>query len=483
MTIKRFWLLGLVLVAAMLLAPLAVAALPPALPAPSIISLRMSDTPDGPAKEQFPQGIGQVFAIVEYADMQDTPVLLKTYDGRGNVLVSETRTLSGEGQVALSIPVVFGSGGFLTNIYIQIEAPLYSQTGGFLATSAEWTVGSGELAEAAAPSSSEQPEPPASSLASPAVLAQPEVPEHLPFGPPSTEAQEPYPLPGRILVTLKRDVPFEALANEHARLRTEVVRRWPLQHAVRVRVPEGQEDKFIEIYKKKPNVLRATRVWAGAVQHGEPNDEYWAWHGQWPKRRMHLPEIWDYEPGSANTVVAVFDFSFYLEHQDVNYWSNPDEIPDNGLDDDNNGFVDDIVGWDFCNQPECEGPGDNDPGLESGETGYNHGVAMAGVCCSHTNNVEGVAGTGFYGPQAMLVKVGFYDESIGGYWATDDALAEGLHYATDNEAVAASLSISVGGYCDVIGPAAQYAWDHGLFMVGAAGNEVPYGNKDCGEWG
>lgn len=80
-------------------------------------------------------------------------------------------------------------------------------------------------------------------------------------------------------------------------------------------------------------------------------------------------DAWDLTKGSPNVIIAVIDTGVDLEHPDLvdNLWHNPNEIPGNGLDDDANGFIDDVIGWDF-------GEGDNNP-----DDSYGHGTAVAGL--------------------------------------------------------------------------------------------------------
>ena len=75
--------------------------------------------------------------------------------------------------------------------------------------------------------------------------------------------------------------------------------------------------------------------------------------------RMELPAAWDLVKGQDSTAVtAIVDTGTEWRHEDLmaNVWTNPDEVPDNGLDDDNNGFVDDMHGWNFSeNKPDPSG--------------------------------------------------------------------------------------------------------------------------------
>lgn len=93
-------------------------------------------------------------------------------------------------------------------------------------------------------------------------------------------------------------------------------------------------------------------------------------------------DAWDLTKGSPNVIIAVIDTGVDLEHPDLsdNIWVNPNEIPNNGLDDDANGFIDDVSGWDF-------GEGDNNADDSEG-----HGTAVAGLIGATGNNGVGVSG-------------------------------------------------------------------------------------------
>jgi subtilisin family serine protease/subtilisin-like proprotein convertase family protein len=91
---------------------------------------------------------------------------------------------------------------------------------------------------------------------------------------------------------------------------------------------------------------------------------------------------WDVTIGSESVIIAVLDTGIDIDHPDLatNIWRNPGEIAGNGIDDDGNGFIDDVSGWDFAN-------GDNDPNDFAG-----HGTAVSGVIGAVGNNGVGVAG-------------------------------------------------------------------------------------------
>ena len=134
------------------------------------------------------------------------------------------------------------------------------------------------------------------------------------------------------------------------------------------------------------------QVVGGADDHPNPlsvtpNDPMFA--DQTHLGRMRLPEAWDVVKGEDDAVViAIVDGGTAWQHEDLeaNVWTNPNEIADNGIDDDNNGFVDDLHGWNFLdNKPDPTGR----PGTVSAE----HGTLVAGAAAAATNNMVGIAGT------------------------------------------------------------------------------------------
>jgi subtilisin family serine protease len=98
-------------------------------------------------------------------------------------------------------------------------------------------------------------------------------------------------------------------------------------------------------------------------------------------RDIDATEAWDTEKGDPGTVIAVIDDGVDLSHPDLadNIWTNPGEIPSNGLDDDQNGFRDDVHGWDFVSE---------DNTVAAGE----HGTHVAGTIAGVTNNGLGISG-------------------------------------------------------------------------------------------
>lgn len=127
-----------------------------------------------------------------------------------------------------------------------------------------------------------------------------------------------------------------------------------------------------------------------------PNDPFFSdqWHldntGQpipggpgTPGASLNLPPAWDVTIGSRSVIIAVIDSGVDVNHPDLNanIWRNPGEIPGNGIDDDGNGYVDDVFGYDFGEQ-------DNNPANDL----IGHGTAVAGVIGATGNNNRGVTG-------------------------------------------------------------------------------------------
>ncbi|MFH1506219.1 MAG: S8 family peptidase [archaeon] len=175
-----------------------------------------------------------------------------------------------------------------------------------------------------------------------------------------------------------------------------------------------------------------------------------------PDIDIDAPEAWNIETGSSDIIIASLDSGVNYNHEDLQnkMWVNIDEIPDNGIDDDNNSFVDDIMGWDTYME-------DNDPIDENG-----HGTRVAGAAGAETNNGIGVASL-CQGCTIMPIRVGgmtYYTSNI----------VQGVYYAADNGANVISMSFGrTDSDCisTSFDTAIQYAHDMGIVFAGAAGND------------
>ena len=148
---------------------------------------------------------------------------------------------------------------------------------------------------------------------------------------------------------------------------------------------EFEKSNLIE--KVEYNYLRPT-----LAETVVPNDPKYS--EQWSLPLIKLPETWGIEKGDKDIVIAIVDSGIDYRHEDLKQkiWVNHDEVPDNGLDDDGNGYIDDIHGWDFTDAPNVQAQGDflhgdNEPLDESG-----HGTHVAGIAGAMPNNGIGIAG-------------------------------------------------------------------------------------------
>jgi subtilisin family serine protease len=192
-----------------------------------------------------------------------------------------------------------------------------------------------------------------------------------------------------------------------------------------------------------------------------PNDPFLATSGTWGQPYQDLwglfainaPAAWDMAQGDG-IVVAVIDTGVDYNHPDIaaNIWANVNEIDGNFVDDDNNGFVDDVRGWNFMFN-------NNDPSDHNG-----HGTHVAGTIAALGNNGIGVIGVAWHS-QVMALK-GLDDNGFG----FDFSLAPAIIYAASNGADVINASWSAQGSSQSIEEAIQFATGLGTVFVAAAGN-------------
>jgi subtilisin family serine protease len=205
-----------------------------------------------------------------------------------------------------------------------------------------------------------------------------------------------------------------------------------LSNTYLLKLSNGEDPKEAkEKYKKDPEVIYAELNYIVTVAELFPNDPYFS--TQWGLSNIYdtdidAPEVWDTCTGSQNVIVAVIDTGVDYNHPDLvaNKWTNLGEIPGNSIDDDNNGYIDDFLGWDFNNK-------DNDPWDDNG-----HGTHCAGIIGAVGNNGQGVTGMMW---QVKIMPLKFANEGGMGY--TSDAVSAIL-YANAKKADIISNSWGVG---------------------------------------
>lgn len=185
---------------------------------------------------------------------------------------------------------------------------------------------------------------------------------------------------------------------------------------------------------------------------------------QWHLQTVNIPQVWAQGYTGQQTVVAVLDTGIDDKHPDLmhNLWQNPGEVMANGIDDDGNGHIDDIHGWNFV-----DGSSNQLTDLDS----YSHGTQMAGIIAG-TKNDFGVTGVA-YDARIMPVKVidGEDDFSRKKF---DQNVAEGIYYAVENGAQVLNLSLGAEPQWKLMRQtraALQYARSQTVVTVMAAGNE------------
>ncbi|MBW4560642.1 MAG: S8 family serine peptidase [Mojavia pulchra JT2-VF2] len=188
----------------------------------------------------------------------------------------------------------------------------------------------------------------------------------------------------------------------------------------------------------------------------------------WGLNKINAPTAWNYTRGSNNVVVAVVDTGVDYNHSDLaaNIWRNKREIAGNAIDDDGNGYIDDVHGWDF-------GDWDNDPRDDHSKGG--HGTHIAGILGAVGNNSLGVVGVS---PNVSIMTTKHFKSTDpeGYLWDT----AQGIKYAVDNGAKIINLSFGSKTFDTDQYNAIKYAYDRGVLVIATAGNtsrnidEIPH---------
>lgn len=198
--------------------------------------------------------------------------------------------------------------------------------------------------------------------------------------------------------------------------------------------------------------------------HYTPNDQNFL---QWHLNKISAPAAWDICRGSRRVVVAIVDDAVRMDHVDLaaQIWTNPNEIPGDSIDNDGNGWIDDVNGYDLAED-------DNDPSPPAGASNSNftHGTHVAGIAAASTDNGVGIASIGF-NVSILPCKVKL-DSTIG-----DPELQYtyyGVDYAIATKADVVNMSFGGTGYNATFANLLSVGRDSGLVFVASAGNTGSY---------
>lgn len=222
-----------------------------------------------------------------------------------------------------------------------------------------------------------------------------------------------------------------------------------------------------------------------AIEHASPNFVYELdyvpndslYSRQWHHRNLQCARAWDISQGDTNVWIAIIDEGLEWTHPDIedNLWINPEEDinhngrfdqgpppggDEDGVDQDGNGFIDDVIGWDFYYW-------DNNPMNETSDEV--HGTLCFGAAVAVSDNLRGVTSIGFHSRGSGL-RCG---DNTGIY--TYCAI-QAIYYSADNGAFAISMSWGGSGYQSDLNNAIQYAWSQGCVLSASAGNTYSGGS-------
>ncbi|KAF4702720.1 Suppressor of the cold-sensitive snRNP bioproteinsis mutant brr1-1, variant 2, partial [Perkinsus olseni] len=185
-----------------------------------------------------------------------------------------------------------------------------------------------------------------------------------------------------------------------------------------------------------------------------PNDP--SYNLQYHHALINAPQAWDVTTGDRSLVVALIDSGIDYSHPDLanNIWTNPGEIPNDGIDNDGNGYIDDVNGWDFH--------GDDANPMDA----YGHGTHVGGILAAEGNNNRGVAGVAW---KVSVAPLRFLNEKGQGYLS--NAL-EAIDYAiTMNIRMSVNSWSCTGCSVPTLETAVQRAGEAGHLFIASAGNK------------
>lgn len=186
-----------------------------------------------------------------------------------------------------------------------------------------------------------------------------------------------------------------------------------------------------------------------------PNDPLYS--GQYYLNKIYAQNVWDITRGDSAIIIGVIDSGLDFLHPDLNgsYKINFGEIPGNGIDDDNNGYVDDNLGWNFSGN-------NNNP---SDDNIFSHGTAVTGVLTAGFNNGIGIASVA---PECKVLVMKTFDAQGFGY---DDDVASAVLYAVSRGVKVINMSFGDYVYSYLLRDVIRFAYSKNIVLVSSAGND------------
>ncbi|KAA3656224.1 MAG: hypothetical protein DWQ10_15895, partial [Calditrichaeota bacterium] len=251
----------------------------------------------------------------------------------------------------------------------------------------------------------------------------------------------------------------------------------PLENMWHIRLPSKRAaDKLLTVLQQEKNIqyIQANHVFR--IEQTVINDSLF--EQQWGLAAVHANEAWERETGRSNILLAVIDTGIDYRHPDLagQIWLNSgedtnnngevDSLDFNGIDDDGNGYIDDIRGWDFTDAPRFIDSGDynerdNDPDDEHG-----HGTLVSGIIAAKSGNKIGIAGLA-PGCRIMNLRAG---TSLG--YLEEDDVAAAIVYAVKNGARVINMSFGDLVVSPMLRDVIRYAYENGVVLVASSGNSA-----------
>lgn len=260
-----------------------------------------------------------------------------------------------------------------------------------------------------------------------------------------------------------------ARAAASQKLGTRLDRYWPSFGMASVEVAPEQLFETMAALRGQPEIAEVGFDVLVYPAYVPDTPEY---RKQYHHALIGTPLAWDVKAESSwrATVIAVVDTGVYLSHPDLKskLWRNAGEIAGNGIDDDGNGFVDDVYGWNFVDDNNDPNPRPN--GVDENRDGTpdenaSHGTLVAGLAGAAVFDNAGTAGV-YPNARIMAVKI-FPDDG-----ATDlQTVVDGINYAVQNGAEVINLSVGAPWSTIFNAPIAA-AHAKGIVVVAAAGNSA-----------